>query len=87
MLPAARRIPDGLMVYDYHVDNLMLRADMPVDAGIARVGLLDFQDAMRAPCPFSLGWAVRDDAETIAETLSRADQAMYERRAKARSAT
>lgn len=45
------------------------------------------QDAMRAPCQFSLGWAVREDGESIAATLSRADQAMYERRAKARSGT
>lgn len=42
-------------------------------------------DAIRAPCPFSLGWAVRIDGESIAETLARADQAMYARRAKARA--
>ena len=42
------------------------------------------QDAMRAPCQFSLGWAVREDGEPIAQTLSRADRAMYEKRAKAR---
>ena len=43
------------------------------------------QDAMRAPCQFSLGWAVREDSESIADTLSRADRAMYEKRAKARA--
>ena len=43
------------------------------------------QDAMRAPCQFSLGWAVREDGEAIGETLSRADHAMYARRATARS--
>jgi hypothetical protein len=43
------------------------------------------QDAVRAPCEFSLGWAVRNDGEPIAETLSRADRAMYEKRAKARA--
>ena len=44
------------------------------------------QDAMRAPCPFSLGWAVREEGESIAETLSRADRAMYETRKRVRAA-
>lgn len=70
VLPAARRIPDGLMVYDYHVDNLMLRADMPVDAGIARVGLLDFQDAMRAPVSFDLMSLLQDVRRDIPAALA-----------------
>jgi diguanylate cyclase (GGDEF)-like protein/PAS domain S-box-containing protein len=44
------------------------------------------QDAIRAPCQFSLGWAVRQDGEPIEETLARADRAMYEKRARARAA-
>lgn len=59
-LPAARRIPDGLMIYDYHVDNLMLLPDQAERNGIARVGLLDFQDAMRAPVSFDLMSLLQD---------------------------
>ncbi len=44
------------------------------------------QDAVRAPCPFSLGWAVREGDETLAQTLARADRAMYETRARVRGA-
>jgi diguanylate cyclase (GGDEF)-like protein/PAS domain S-box-containing protein len=42
-------------------------------------------DAHRAPCAFSLGWSLREGRETLAETLARADRAMYERRARKRS--
>jgi diguanylate cyclase (GGDEF)-like protein/PAS domain S-box-containing protein len=45
------------------------------------------QDATRAPCAFSLGWALRTDAETLADTLARADREMYARRSRARGTT
>jgi diguanylate cyclase (GGDEF)-like protein/PAS domain S-box-containing protein len=38
------------------------------------------QDAVQAPCGFSLGWAARDGDEALGETLARADRDMYERR-------
>ena len=60
VLPAARKIPDGLTIYDYHVDNLMLLPDAARRAGIARVGLLDFQDATRAPVSFDLMSLLQD---------------------------
>ena len=43
-------------------------------------------DMNRAPCAFSLGWALREGREPLAETLARADRAMYERRARKRAA-
>ena len=41
-------------------------------------------DAHRAPCAFSLGWALREGREPLPVTLERADLAMYERRARKR---
>lgn len=76
VLPAARRIPDGLMIYDYHVDNLMLLPADGVRCGIARVGLLDFQDAMRAPVSFDLMSLLQDVRRDIPPALV---AACYER--------
>jgi aminoglycoside/choline kinase family phosphotransferase len=70
VLPAARRIPDRLMIYDYHVDNLMLLPDAPRRTGIARVGLLDFQDAMRAPAAFDLMSLLQDVRRDVTDSLS-----------------
>jgi aminoglycoside/choline kinase family phosphotransferase len=69
VLPAARRIPDGLTIYDFHVDNLML---LPAAAGtgIERIGLLDFQDAMRAPVSFDLMSLLQDVRRDIAGALA-----------------
>jgi hypothetical protein len=39
-------MPRGLVLRDYHVDNLML---LPYRKGIAACGLLDFQDALIGP--------------------------------------
>jgi hypothetical protein len=38
-------------------------------------------DASEAPCAFTLGAALRQPGETLGATLSRADAAMYARRA------
>jgi hypothetical protein len=67
VLPAARRIPDALMHYDYHVDNLML---LPGPRGPAQVGLLDFQDAMRAPVSFDLAALLQDVRRDISQDLA-----------------
>jgi len=34
----------------------------------------------KSPCDLSLGWAVRADNESLARTIARADQQLYERR-------
>ena len=51
LFPLARRVPDSLVLRDYHVDNLMV-----VDgrAGLAACGLLDFQDAVLGPVTYDL---------------------------------
>jgi diguanylate cyclase (GGDEF)-like protein/PAS domain S-box-containing protein len=54
-----------------------------VDALVARLQ----EDEAHAPCAFSLGAAVRDgNAETLMETVARADAAMYASRARKRAA-
>jgi GGDEF domain-containing protein len=52
-----------------------------VDALLARFAA----DATLAPCPFSLGAAVRDGNEALMDTVARADAAMYAGRARRRS--
>jgi aminoglycoside/choline kinase family phosphotransferase len=51
VLPAMRADTDALALFDYHVDNLMW---LPQRGGIARVGLLDFQDAVRGPAAYDV---------------------------------
>jgi len=51
VLPLWDKVPACLVHYDYHVDNLLMLAGR---AGVARIGLLDFQDAVRGPCCFDL---------------------------------
>jgi MurNAc alpha-1-phosphate uridylyltransferase len=50
-LPKRHSVSDTLVLFDFHVDNLML---LPDRSGIAACGLLDFQDALIAPRPFDL---------------------------------
>lgn len=45
LIPAARALPDTLVLRDFHVDNLMA---LPRN-GLAGCGLLDFQDAVAGP--------------------------------------
>jgi GGDEF domain-containing protein len=53
-----------------------------VDALMQRLA----EDAPHAPCGFSLGVAVRDGDETLADTMARADADMYAGRARRRAA-
>jgi len=48
VLPVARRVPDTLVLRDFHVDNLLL---LP-RPGLAACGLLDFQDAVAGPVTY-----------------------------------
>ena len=49
--------PDTLALRDYHAENLIWR---PHETGLARVGLLDFQDAFLAPAGYDLASLLRD---------------------------
>jgi len=51
VLPAMLNVPHKLVLRDYHVDNLMV---IEGRAGVARCGLLDFQDAVIGPVSYDL---------------------------------
>jgi aminoglycoside/choline kinase family phosphotransferase len=61
LLPLARAVPEVVVMRDYHTRNLMW---LPAAHGPARVGVLDFQDAVAGPCTYDmvslLGDAYRD---------------------------
>ncbi|HTJ64253.1 MAG TPA: phosphotransferase [Alphaproteobacteria bacterium] len=58
---------DGLVLLDYHVDNLMA---LPGRAGAAACGLLDFQDARIGPKPYDLMTLLRNERRGIDPALS-----------------
>jgi aminoglycoside/choline kinase family phosphotransferase len=61
VLPAMRRVPESIALFDFHPDNLF-RLDRP---GVAACGLIDFQDAVRAPVVFDLATLVENDRRGI----------------------
>jgi len=63
----------GLVLLDYHVDNLMA---LPGRKGGAACGLLDFQDARIGPMPYDLMTLLRNERRGIDADLS---QALYSR--------
>ena len=66
VFPAARRVPDTLVLRDYHVDNLMV-----IDGrnGIASCGLLDFQDAVLGPLTYDLVSLLEDVRRDVSPAL------------------
>ena len=68
-----RRQPDTLVLRDYHVDNLMV---LQGRSGIARCGLLDFQDAVLGPKAYDLASLLEDARRDIGPGLK---EAMLER--------
>ncbi len=73
LLPLSRAVPPGLVLRDYHIDNLMWLEDRP---GLARCGLLDFQDAVIGPVAYDLVSLLEDARRDVAPDLR---QAMRER--------
>ncbi|WP_324752747.1 aminoglycoside phosphotransferase family protein [Roseovarius sp. Pro17] len=65
LAPVADRF-DTLIMRDFHVDNLMLLDDRK---GIARCGLLDFQDAALGPCEYDLMSLLQDARRDLAPGL------------------
>ena len=65
LIPAARALPDTLVLRDFHVDNLML---LPRD-GLAACGLLDFQDAVAGPPAYDPMSLLEDARRDIAPEL------------------
>lgn len=69
LLPLARRVPETLVLRDYHVDNLI---GLPDRAGIAACGLLDFQDAVVGPVTYDVVSLLEDARRDIADALATA---------------
>lgn len=67
VLPLRHALPDGIALFDYHVDNLML---LPGRSGLAACGLLDFQGAVRAPLCFDLMSLVEDARRDLSPGLA-----------------
>jgi aminoglycoside/choline kinase family phosphotransferase/GTP:adenosylcobinamide-phosphate guanylyltransferase len=74
VLPKRRAAPDTLVLFDFHVDNLML---LPGRNGIAACGLLDFQDAVIAPRPFDLVALLQDVRRDVSAGLAAAMRDRY----------
>lgn len=66
-LPGLSTLPPTLVLRDFHVDNLMVRKDR---AGIARCGLLDFQDALIGPRAYDLMSLLEDARRDIDPVLA-----------------
>lgn len=74
LFPAARSMPQSLVLRDYHVDNLMRIAGRE---GLAACGLLDFQDAVLGPVTYDLVSLVEDSRRDIAPDLVAAMRERY----------
>lgn len=66
LFPAVHAQPATMVLRDYHVDNLMWLEDRE---GVARCGLLDFQDAVAGAGAYDLMSLVEDARRDIAEPL------------------
>jgi len=65
VLPTARRVPETIVLRDFHVDNLMR---LP-RSGVAACGLLDFQDAVTGPITYDLMSLLEDARRDIDPVL------------------
>ncbi len=74
VLPLAHRVPQSLLLRDYHVANLML---LPQRTGIRQAGLLDFQDAYRGPVTYDLVSLLEDARRDVPEALQKKLTARY----------
>jgi hypothetical protein len=61
-------LPGGWFLRDYHSPNLIW---IPERAGVARVGILDFQDALNEHAAFDLVSLLQDARTTVPESLER----------------
>ncbi|MEX1235852.1 MAG: phosphotransferase [Roseovarius sp.] len=65
---------DTLVMRDFHVDNLMLLEGRD---GVARCGLLDFQDGALGPCEYDLMSLLQDSRRDLSPGLEEALLARY----------
>ena len=66
--------PDAMILRDYHAENLIW---LPDRRGPARLGLLDFQDAMRGPAAYDLASLTRDARRDVSPAAAAAATARF----------
>ena len=74
LLPDARRVPEALVLRDFHVDNLM---SLEGRNGAAACGLLDFQDAVAGPVSYDFVSLVEDARRDVAQEVKAAMRERY----------
>lgn len=62
VLPRAWKVPTALVLFDFHIDNLML---VPGRRGLKACGILDFQDAVAGPTTYDLMSLLEDARRDI----------------------
>lgn len=73
-LEPIRDAPQTLVLRDFHIDNLMLLEDR---AGVARCGILDFQDGLIGAVEYDLVSLLQDARRDLAEGLEEQMLARY----------
>jgi len=79
-LQPAFDVPQTWVLRDYHSPNLLW---LPKRAGIARVGILDFQDALVGPAAYDLASLLQDARVDVPESIELALLGRYLRRRRA----
>jgi hypothetical protein len=67
ILPVWRGVPESLILFDYHVDNLLVVKNR---VGVAACGLLDFQDGVIGPVSFDLMSLLQDVRRDVPDRLA-----------------
>ncbi len=68
---------DGPQVFvhrDFHAENLLW---LPERSGVANIGVLDFQDAMRGPAAYDLASLIHDPRRPVSDAAARAATDAY----------
>ncbi|MEQ8355658.1 MAG: phosphotransferase [Kiloniellaceae bacterium] len=74
VVPAMLAVPQSLVLRDYHVDNLMT---VERRSGVARCGLLDFQDALIGPVTYDLVSLLEDARRDVSPKVAAEMLARY----------
>ncbi len=74
LLPLARAVPDGIVLRDYHADNLVW---LPEREGVLKVGQLDFQDAVVGPVTYDIVSLLEDVRRDVAPAVAAAAREHY----------
>ncbi len=74
VLPQARRLPESLVLRDYHVDNLMT---LEGREGVTACGLLDFQDAVIGPVSYDMVSLLEDARRDVSPAIVAEMKARY----------